>query len=67
MSRKLSVIILDIGLILLAYSTLIYLKLDKGDSKGLFWNHQLLDWMPYLGGAFAIIGFILLRQSFIKK
>ncbi|MEE1885781.1 hypothetical protein [Pedobacter flavus] len=67
MSRKLSVIILDIGLILLAYSTLIYFKLDKGESKGPFWNHQLLDWIPYLGGAITIIGFILLSLSFKKK
>lgn len=63
MIKKLPIVILDIGLILLAYSTLIYFKLEKGEYKSTFRNYDLLSWMPYVGGMFAVIGFVLILQS----
>ncbi len=58
MPKKLAVVILDIGLILLAYSAVIYWKMEEGEYKNPFQNYQLLEWMPYLGIFLAISGFV---------
>lgn len=58
MPKKVSILILDLGLILLAFSAVIYWKLDEGAYISPFWNYDLLKWMPYVGLFLAASGFI---------
>lgn len=60
MPKKIAVIILDIGLILLAYSAIIYWKLEPGTYNNPFFNYQLLNWIPYLGAFLAACGFVFI-------